>query len=199
MLVLLSPSLVTIPLTQSWKQGGWHRAWAIHTSALTMMWRCDQSRSTLRCATMALHMGVPCILTDLHHEPFKLMVWRMQVAGGQGTIALELLSQLPAHELDAVFVPVGGGGLISGNDQCALTTVSKRPPVTYIAKSADLPSAIALSLCTVGIASVLAAHKPKVKVVGCQPENSCIMAKSMKAGMVVNEPSRNTLSEGTAG
>ena len=37
-----------------------------------------------------------------------------QVAGGQGTIALELLSQLPAGKLDAVFVPVGGGGLISG-------------------------------------------------------------------------------------
>lgn len=54
----------------------------------------------------------------------------MQVAGGQGTIALELLSQLPAHELDAVFVPVGGGGLISGNDQCALTAVLRRPPVT---------------------------------------------------------------------
>jgi len=38
----------------------------------------------------------------------------LQVAGGQGTIALELLSQLPAGQLDAVFVPVGGGGLISG-------------------------------------------------------------------------------------
>ncbi len=58
------------------------------------------------------------------------MVWHMQVAGGQGTIALELLSQLPAHELDAVFVPVGGGGLISGNDHCALTAVLRRPPVT---------------------------------------------------------------------
>ena len=83
----------------------------------------------LRCATMALHMGVPCVLTDLNYEPFKLMVWQMQVAGGQGTIALELLSQLPAHELDAVFVPVGGGGLISGTDQCALTAVSQRLPV----------------------------------------------------------------------
>lgn len=34
------------------------------------------------------------------------------VVAGQGTIAIELLEQLP--ELDAVFVPVGGGGLISG-------------------------------------------------------------------------------------
>ena len=31
---------------------------------------------------------------------------------GQGTIGLELLEQLP--DMDAVIVPVGGGGLISG-------------------------------------------------------------------------------------
>jgi len=35
-----------------------------------------------------------------------------QVIGGQGTVAVELLHQLPG--LDAVIVPVGGGGLISG-------------------------------------------------------------------------------------
>ena len=34
------------------------------------------------------------------------------VIAGQGTIALELLEQLP--DLDAVLVPIGGGGLISG-------------------------------------------------------------------------------------
>lgn len=34
------------------------------------------------------------------------------VIAGQGTIALELLEQLP--EVDAVVVPIGGGGLISG-------------------------------------------------------------------------------------
>ena len=35
-----------------------------------------------------------------------------QVIAGQGTIGLEILDQLP--EVDAVVVPVGGGGLISG-------------------------------------------------------------------------------------
>ena len=36
----------------------------------------------------------------------------VEVVAGQGTIAMELLEQLP--ELDAVFVSVGGGGLIGG-------------------------------------------------------------------------------------
>ena len=35
-----------------------------------------------------------------------------QVAGGQGTIAIELLEQV--QDLGTVYVPVGGGGLISG-------------------------------------------------------------------------------------
>ncbi len=35
-----------------------------------------------------------------------------QVIAGQGTIGLEILDQLP--DVDAVIVPVGGGGLISG-------------------------------------------------------------------------------------
>jgi len=36
------------------------------------------------------------------------------VIAGQGTIAMEILRQKPGEEIDAVFVPVGGGGLIAG-------------------------------------------------------------------------------------
>src|SRR6202000_2788262 len=44
------------------------------------------------------------------------------VMAGQGTVALELLEQ--AGELDAMIVPVGGGGLISG---CATVVKAKTP------------------------------------------------------------------------
>lgn len=37
----------------------------------------------------------------------------MQVIAGQGTVAVELLSQLP-EGVDVCFIPVGGGGLIAG-------------------------------------------------------------------------------------
>ena len=44
-----------------------------------------------------------------------LGAWFHQVAGGAGTIALEILAELrpPGGDL-VVFIPVGGGGLISG-------------------------------------------------------------------------------------
>ncbi len=50
------------------------------------------------------------------------------IIAGQGTIALELLEQ--AHELDAVVVPVGGGGMVSG---IALALASLAPRVRVIA------------------------------------------------------------------
>lgn len=59
------------------------------------------------------------------------------VIAGQGTIALELLEQLP--ELDVVIVPVGGGGLISG---IALGLKSLKPSVRVIGvEAAAAPAA----------------------------------------------------------
>lgn len=58
------------------------------------------------------------------------------VIAGQGTIGLEIINQLP--ELDAVIVPIGGGGLISG---VAFAIKSLRPDVkVYGVQAAGAPS-----------------------------------------------------------
>ena len=58
------------------------------------------------------------------------------VIAGQGTIGLELLEQLP--DLDAVLVPIGGGGLISG---IAYTLKTLKPRVkVYGVQAAGAPS-----------------------------------------------------------
>ena len=60
------------------------------------------------------------------------------VIAGQGTIALELAEQLP--ELDAVIVPVGGGGLISG---IAYTIKTLNPNVkVYGVQASGAPSMV---------------------------------------------------------
>src|SRR5262249_36446675 len=41
-----------------------------------------------------------------------------EVMAGQGTIGMELIRQVPEGRLDAVFVAVGGGGLIGGIGAC---------------------------------------------------------------------------------
>ena len=50
-----------------------------------------------------------------------------------------------------------------------------------------------------GIAAYLKHHDPAVRIVGAQPANSCVMLQSIRAGHVVDSPSRPTLSDGTAG
>jgi threonine dehydratase len=84
-----------------------------------------------------------------------------EVIAGQGTCGIEIVQQFP--DVDAVFIAVGGGGLVSG------------------------------------VGSVLKAHNPGVRIFGCQPEASAVMAKSVEAGRILDLPSEPTLSDGTAG
>ena len=61
-----------------------------------------------------------------------------QVIAGQGTIGLEILDQLP--DVDAVIVPVGGGGLISG---VAFTIKQLNPKIkVYGVQAAGAPSMV---------------------------------------------------------
>ncbi len=85
----------------------------------------------------------------------------LDVIAGQGTVGIELARQM--ERLDALFVAVGGGGLIGG------------------------------------AAAALKTHYPELLVIGCQPENSCVMAASTGAGRILDLPSLPTLSDGTAG
>ena len=63
-----------------------------------------------------------------------------EVMAGQGTVALEMLKEVP--NLDAMVVPVGGGGLIAG-----MATAAKaiRPEIEMIAVSAEGAPAMHLS------------------------------------------------------
>lgn len=50
-----------------------------------------------------------------------------------------------------------------------------------------------------GIAGYLKAVSPTTKVIACQPENSPVMAESIKAGKIIEMPTLPTLSDATAG
>ena len=78
----------------------------------------------------ALQLRDECGYTFIH--PFD----DPDVIAGQGTIALELFEQVP--DMDAVIVPIGGGGLISG---IAFTLKSLNPKIkVYGVQSSGAPS-----------------------------------------------------------
>jgi threonine dehydratase len=55
------------------------------------------------------------------------------IIAGQGTVALEMLADVP--ELDTLAIPIGGGGLISG---CATAALALRPDLDVIGVQAEL-------------------------------------------------------------
>jgi len=113
--------------------------------------------------------GDDCAVAEVHARGYAVdnnMIYvspynDTQVIGGQGTIGVELERQ--CNKIDAVFVSLGGGGLITG------------------------------------VAAYLKSVVPDVRVVGCSPENSQVMIRSVEAGEILDLPSQPTLSDGTAG
>ncbi len=69
---------------------------------------------------------------EAHTQNFVHPFADEEVMAGQGTIALEMLGQTP--QLDAIVVPVGGGGLISG---IATAAKALKPEITIIGISAE--------------------------------------------------------------
>lgn len=85
----------------------------------------------------------------------------LDVIAGQATVALEILAQHP-DALHAVFVPIGGGGLIAG------------------------------------IASVIKASRPGVRVIGVQASDADAMAQALDAGARVMLDEVGLFADGTA-
>ena len=96
-----------------------------------------------------------------HGMPYLSPYNDPDVIAGQGSCGVEIARQI--SELDAIFISVGGGGLISG------------------------------------VGTFLKSVYPELKVIGCQPAASAVMAESAKAGRIVDMLSEPTLSDGTAG
>src|SRR5581483_10930655 len=71
------------------------------------------------------------------------------VSAGQGTVAVELLDQLP--ELDTVLVPVGGGGLIAG---VAGYLKARRPQVRVVGVEPEGADALVRSLAAGRVVSL---------------------------------------------
>jgi len=98
---------------------------------------------------------------DDHGMPYLSPYNDLDVIAGQGSCGVEIARQI--NELDAIFIAVGGGGLICG------------------------------------VGSFLKSVHPEIRVIGCQPSASAVMAASAKAGKIVAMQSEATLSDGTAG
>ncbi|MBV9249752.1 MAG: pyridoxal-phosphate dependent enzyme, partial [Acetobacteraceae bacterium] len=85
------------------------------------------------------------------------------VMAGQGTLALEMLEDAP--DLDAVVIPVGGGGLLAG---CLVTAASLRPGIGVFGVEVEAYAAMAQRLAgrTVSVGGPTIAEGIAVRDIG---------------------------------
>ena len=98
------------------------------------------------------------------------------VATGQGTIAMEIIQELPL--VDYILVPIGGGGLATG--------------VSTLAKLLNP------HIKVTGVSTLAKLLKPNIKVIGVEPSGAACMKASLEKGEVVTLPHVNTIADGTA-
>ncbi len=113
-----------------------------------------------------------------------------------GTDGLD--TELHAREYAAangtVYVsPYNDPAIVAGQGTCGVEIAKQLPEVDAAFVSVGGGGLIA------GVGSVLKRHNSNVRVIGCQPAASAVMAKSIEAGEILELESGETLSDGTAG
>jgi len=89
--------------------------------------------------------------------------------------------------------PYNDAEVIAGQGTCGIEIAEQLPGIEVVFVAIGGGGLIA------GVGSVLRAVNPDVRIVGCQPEASPVMARSLEAGRILDLDSEPTLSDGTAG
>lgn len=89
--------------------------------------------------------------------------------------------------------PYNDKDVIAGQGTCGVEIIEQLPDVEVAFIAVGGGGLIG------GVGSVLKAHNPDIRIYGCQPEASPVMARSVEAGEILDLPSGRTLSDGTAG
>ena len=113
---------------------------------------------------------------------------------GNDGLDTELHARTYADERGMFYLsPYNDLEVIAGQGTCGIEIQASLPQVD------TLYVAVGGGGLVSGVASVLKSRNPEIRIVGCQPEASAVMAHSIEAGRIVDEASRPTLSDGTAG
>ena len=106
----------------------------------------------------------------------------------------ETFARQQAFEAGQVYIsPYNDPIVLGGQGTIGLEILERLPAVDCIMVSVGGGGLIS------GIAGAVKAVRPQVRIVGCLPANSPVMAASVEAGRVVDMETHDTLSDGTAG
>lgn len=113
---------------------------------------------------------------------------------GQDMVETEAHARRVAAETGAVYVPpYNDAEVAAGQGTVAVEMLEQAERIDRVFIAVGGGGLVS------GAAAVLKAARPDVEVWGVSPKNSRVMAESVRAGRVLDLPSQETLSDGTAG
>jgi len=113
---------------------------------------------------------------------------------GQDALEAERKARMVAKEKGSAFIsPYNDWQVIAGQGTTGLDTFEQTGPLDYVFVSVGGGGLIG------GLSLALKAHLPNITIVGCSPERSNVMHKSVESGQIVEQAYQSTLSDGTAG
>ena len=116
------------------------------------------------------------------------------VAGGDDSLLSELAARAAAAAEGRVYIsPYNDRRVVAGQATAGLEIGRALPRIDAAFIAVGGGGLVA------GAGGALKALHPGIRIIGCQPENSQVMAASVAAGRVLDLPSAPTLSDGTAG
>jgi threonine dehydratase len=113
---------------------------------------------------------------------------------GLDTAETEAFARQRAEKLGKVFIsPYNDPMIIAGQGTVGLEIMKQLKPIDAVL--APVGGGGLMS----GIAGCMKSQNRQIRIIGCQPEHSPIMAESIKAGHIVRRESKPTLADGSAG
>lgn len=138
------------------------------------------------------------VFVPQHASPAKLAAMRRYGVEvrviGDDSLQSEREARRYAQEQGLAYIsPYNDLAVVAGQGSIGLEIADQLPGVGVVLVAVGGGGLIG------GVASALKAHNPQVQVIGCLPQNSPVMAASVRRGEIVDMPSLPTLSDGTAG
>ena len=113
---------------------------------------------------------------------------------GKDGLDTELHARSVAEETGGFYLsPYNDPEVIAGQGSIGVELVDQLPDLDAIVISVGGGGLLS------GVAAVLKAWRPEIRIIGVQPEASAVMARSVEAGRLVEVEEQPTLSDGTAG
>ena len=136
---------------------------------------------------------VPCTAPEVKRNGIASMGATVDATAPDYDAAFALAVAAAAEQERAFVHPCAGAELVAGQGTVGLEVLQELPELGTIVVPIGGAGLVA------GIASLLRAVAPAVRIVGAQSVNTAAMARSLEAGSVVPIPSVPTLADGLAG